>query len=111
MHDHDIGDVNVERLLGTAYNPEAVDPAFVKQIEEEMCAAALAGCQAQILPKEEPGQRIIRRRLGWAMALAASVAACFLVYYARTHRVGPVLPPNMLTQDVPRVRPAALGDN
>ena len=37
----DIGDRNVERLLGTAYKPEAPDVEFVKRVQSLMCSAAV----------------------------------------------------------------------
>ena len=30
MHDHQIGDANIERLLEAAYQPEPMDAAFAK---------------------------------------------------------------------------------
>ncbi|HEV3025509.1 MAG TPA: VIT domain-containing protein, partial [Pirellulales bacterium] len=170
MHDHNIGDANVERLLETAYKPEAVDAAFAMQVEDEMCVAARAvasgvtcapeawpglryseapadpevttlaskapvsattasgaseylspghpnavGVHATTLTDNDPKLQIIRRRLGWAMGLAASLAACFLIYYARTHRFEPSGPmsvqPNEVINAIDNLRTAVLGDS
>ena len=147
MHDHNIADTNVERLLEAAYIPEPIDAAFAKQLEAELCdtAAKQAGARpgwpglryseapegdvaatgASEYP-QGPGHTLqdaghtsgnpppplhhIRRRLGWAMGLAASVAACFLVYYGLTHRVEPFQPGNSLTQETfDNARPAFMG--
>ena len=72
MHDHDIGDANVERLLEAAYKPEPITVVFAKQVQDAMCAAARARSEE---PDEDRKERKVRRRLGWAMGLAASVAS------------------------------------
>src|SRR4029079_15656096 len=56
MQHQDIGDANVERLL-QAYKPEPVDTAFARQVEDEMCAAALAASKAEPTCTTWPGLR------------------------------------------------------
>ena len=72
--DPDVGDRNVERLLGAAYKPEDVDPEFARTLTGKLCAAART-LAATRTPTDDERRRILRRRLGWAMGLAASVAA------------------------------------
>ena len=81
----DVGEHNVERLLGAAYRPEGPDPQFARQLTGRLCAAARAGKPAEPRPDDERW-RPVRRRLGWAMALAASVAVVALVLYAAQRR-------------------------
>src|SRR5712692_9928695 len=75
----DVGDRNVERLLGAAYKPEDVDADFARSLTGKLCAAARA------LAADDP-RRVLRRRLGWTMGLAASVAVVALVFYAAERR-------------------------
>ena len=42
MTSPNIGDSNVERLIGAAYKPELPDPAFVQTVSARMQAAAQA---------------------------------------------------------------------
>src|SRR5262245_44386535 len=94
MHNSNIGDANVERLLERAYRPESVDTVFAREIEERMCAEAAqisraAGASEYLSPGQpyaSARERVIRRRLGWAMGLAASLAAGFLIYYAHSRQ-------------------------
>lgn len=100
-----IADHNVERLLREAYEPEPIDPAFVAELEARLCAAASSQAAALTTPPpraaEDQRLRRVRRRLGWAMGLAASLAACFLVYYAQTRPGLPLdLPRTIHTKDI-----------
>src|SRR5437899_1760459 len=83
MQPHDIGDSNVERLVGASYKPEPPDPAFVNSLHAQMQAAAkaLAAPRAPARPDADYLQRL-RRRLGWTMAAAAAVAGVALVLHA-----------------------------
>jgi ferric-dicitrate binding protein FerR (iron transport regulator)/predicted Zn-dependent protease len=80
MQPHDIGDLNVERLVGASYKPEQPDPQFVAQLHARLQAAARSRAPAQQPDQEH--LRKIRRRLGWAMALAACVAGVALLLRA-----------------------------
>jgi ferric-dicitrate binding protein FerR (iron transport regulator) len=85
MQPHDIGDQNVERLVGAAYKPEQPDPAFVNQLHARLQAAARAMVPARVAPRPAPeAERLdrLRRRLGWAMAAAAAVVGVGLLVYA-----------------------------
>src|SRR5262245_46557793 len=82
----DVGEHNVERLLGAAYRPEDPDPQFARQLTARLCAAARAGRPAEAPRPDDERWRPVRRRLGWAMALAASVAVVALVLYAAQRR-------------------------
>lgn len=112
MRDQDIGDLNVERLLGSAYKPEPVDAAFAAEVTGAMCAAARASASST---DEDAKLLVLRKRLGWAMGLAASVAACFLAYYAHTQRTESVRPQSVHTREIiesiDKIRPATLGDD
>ncbi len=64
-----IAEANIQRLLGRAYDPEAVDPAFAERVHKRMLAAAWQ--------RSHPGQpaRLVvlpRRRL---LAISAAAAA------------------------------------
>ncbi len=88
---HDVAEHNIERLLSAAYQPEAVDPAFMQSVEEAMCRKArhLAeqrGNHPASAPDEQLNYGSMRRRLGWAMAIAACLAFLALVLYARRDR-------------------------
>ena len=87
MSSHDIADRNVERLLGTAYKPEPIDPAFVLETEEKLLAAARDERRTlQTSPADAAKLLRLRRRLSWAMSAAAMVAVCLLGYYAGLHQ-------------------------
>ncbi len=80
----DIGERNVERLLGAAYRPEDPDPQFARELTARLCATARAG-STRPGPQPRPDDerwRPVRWRLGWAMTLAACLAAVALVFYA-----------------------------
>jgi len=81
MELHDIGNSNVERLVGTSYKPELPDPEFVKGVTARMQAAALAMAAQAPGPQEEHLYKV-RRRLGWAMAVAACAASVALILHA-----------------------------
>jgi ferric-dicitrate binding protein FerR (iron transport regulator)/tetratricopeptide (TPR) repeat protein len=81
MQPHDIGDQNVERLVGASYKPELPDPAFVERLRDRLQAAAQSMAPA---PSAAEAQRLLklRRRLGWSMAAAAAVAGVALALHA-----------------------------
>src|SRR5262245_14220991 len=94
----DIAERNLERLLGTAYQPESADPVFVQAVEEYLCDVArdLATKREQspaadILPigdastpaKTPDHVRRLRRRFGWVMAIAASLFLAVLFIQGR----------------------------
>src|SRR5437867_4585248 len=82
MTHHDIADRNVERLLGVAYKPEPIDPAFLLETEEKLLAAARDERRSQQTSPADTAKLLrIRRRMGWAMAAAAAVAAYLLGCY------------------------------
>src|SRR5438045_1697823 len=85
-----VGEQNVERLLGAAYRPEDPDPEFARRLTARLCAAAAAPANGRAAPAAGPDEdrrlRAARRRLGWAMGLAASVAAVALLWYAFQRR-------------------------
>ncbi len=85
----DIGARNIERLLESAYKPEPIDPGFAAQLEEEMAdlAQQLAAARTAASPAR---LRLIRRRLGWGMALAGAAAVAFLIGYAIALRPSPL---------------------
>ncbi len=74
----DIGDQNVERLLGEAYQPESPDAAFARRVEELMCStarervAARAGASARVAA-------VRRRAMPWRRLTWSAVAATILV--------------------------------
>jgi ferric-dicitrate binding protein FerR (iron transport regulator)/tetratricopeptide (TPR) repeat protein len=83
MTSHDIGDSNVERLIGAAYKPELPDPKFVQTVSARMQAAAQAMTARAPAPTPREEQlRTTRRRLGWAMATAAAAAGIVLALHA-----------------------------
>src|SRR5262249_48340367 len=92
MQPHDVGDMNVERLVGASYKPEVPDRDFVQGLHARMQAEAktLAAARAPARPDPDQLQRL-RRRLGWAMAAAAVVAGVTLVLHAanRPERAAP----------------------
>ncbi len=79
-HDPDIADRNVERLLHTAYHPEAPAPDLLPRVQQQMCDAAREHAVLP-LPGDERLQRV-RRRLGAVMAAAAVLAAVALTWHA-----------------------------
>ena len=85
MQPHDIGDQNVERLVGASYKPESPDLAFVQRLQTRLQAAARS-----MAPLTSEAQRLLklRRRLGWSMAAAAAVAGVALLLHA-LDRPGP----------------------
>src|SRR5437870_1115682 len=92
MQPENVGDMNVERLVGASYKPEVPDPDFVQSLHAKMQAAAqtLAASRAPARPDPDQLQRL-RRRLGWAMAAAAAVAVVALALHAanRPERAAP----------------------
>jgi ferric-dicitrate binding protein FerR (iron transport regulator)/tetratricopeptide (TPR) repeat protein len=89
-HEPDTGDRNVERLLATAYQPEAPDADFVKSLEAQLCVTArdlaARAAHAGPAPAEDVRLRAVRRRLGWAMGLAAAMAVVALGLHAANRR-------------------------
>ncbi len=84
MTPQDIADRNVERLLEVAYKPEPVDPAFVRETEEKLLAAArLQAERLQPVPADTAKLARVRRRLSWAMAAAAAVIVVLLIGYSQ----------------------------
>jgi len=83
MSHHDIADRNVERLLGAAYRPEPIDPAFVLETEEKLlCGARAEAAIHQVSSAEVARLMRIRGRMSLAMAAAAAVAAFLVGWYA-----------------------------
>jgi ferric-dicitrate binding protein FerR (iron transport regulator)/tetratricopeptide (TPR) repeat protein len=90
----DIGDRNVERLLGHVYKPEMPDPGYVQRVEEQLCAAARELAQSRVLATDPlrpgPGSRSGKRhRLAWALpAVAAAAILSLSVQFLprKTHR-------------------------
>ena len=66
-----IGDQNVERLLANAYQPESLDPAFVRRVHARANAAAKAGRREVIASPD-------RSSAGWTMGLSLAVAGSAL---------------------------------
>src|SRR5262245_27246848 len=82
MTQHDIADQNVERLLGVAYKPEPIDPAFLVETEEKLLAAGQHAAATEAPTQADSAKLLrIRRRLSWAMAAAAAVAVCAIGWY------------------------------
>jgi ferric-dicitrate binding protein FerR (iron transport regulator) len=81
----DVADHNVERLIEASYKPEVPDPAFVRQLEDLLCATAQANTPskvpAKVLPIRPSAPGTSRRRLGWSLALAASIAVAVAGWY------------------------------
>jgi hypothetical protein len=63
------GERNVERLLGQAYQPEVPDPAFVRRVEERLCAEA-----HDLAHLRPPVARPTFGRLALVMQTAAALA-------------------------------------
>jgi len=93
---HDVADLNIERLLSRAYNPESADPAFVRRLEERLLATASTAAQARTpladscvnsgrsrsrLAGEPQQLRRVRFRLGLVMGVAAAAAVVALVLH------------------------------
>ncbi len=73
-----VGDQNVERLLGKAYQPETPDSEFVKRVEALMVSAAREGAEARA--HESPRVTIARRpAYQWRKLAWSAVAATILV--------------------------------
>src|SRR5262245_65686365 len=97
----DIAERNLERLLNSAYRPEAADPHFVQSVTEYLCDMAKehaakrapAAPATQMSPAEDARLRRLRRRFGWGMAIAASVFLCALFLYGRNRPDAPQGPP------------------
>jgi tetratricopeptide (TPR) repeat protein len=81
-HENDIGNGNVERLLGSAYKPEGPDLEFVRNVTARVHATAQELSARASGPPEEEHLRKVRRRLGWAMVAAATAAGVLLVLHA-----------------------------
>src|SRR5262245_619363 len=77
----DIGEQNVERLLGRAYRPEEADAGFVQRLESQLCEVAREAAQARALAEASPGGRSFRFpwRLAWVAGIAAALVGPMLV--------------------------------
>ncbi len=85
----DVGAENVGRLLEASYRPEDPDPEFARALTARLCAAARGATAPSSAPAPSSERwHGVRRRLGWAMALAASVAVAALIVYASHRRAG-----------------------
>ncbi len=71
----DVGDRNVERLLGQAYRPELPDPDFVRRLTGRLCAAAREQARGSAAGAEPVP--FLRRRFR-ALAAVAALAALVL---------------------------------
>jgi ferric-dicitrate binding protein FerR (iron transport regulator) len=73
-----IADRNVERLLGGAYRPEALDPDFVESVQQCLLTTArkLARDRAAVPPPAGPSPT--RRRGSWVWARAYGIAAALV---------------------------------
>src|SRR5262245_48847480 len=97
----DIAERNLERLLNSAYRPEAADPHFVQSVTEYLCDVAKeeaakrtpAAPATQQSPAEDPRLRRLRRRFGWGMAIAASIFLSVLFLYGTNRTDPPQDPP------------------
>jgi thioredoxin-like negative regulator of GroEL len=90
---HDVADLNIERLLSSAYNPESADPAFARRVEERLLAVASTAAHARtpnsgdstrsrsglLGDRQQLGR--VRFRLGLAMGLAAAAAVVAIVLH------------------------------
>jgi ferric-dicitrate binding protein FerR (iron transport regulator) len=106
----DIGEQNVGRLLACSYHPEDPDPQFARDLTARLrAAAARAGStRPSNSPPDEERWRPVRRRLGWAMGLAACLTVVALALYAAQRRAE--VPHNAFAQDddLPQVQQATL---
>jgi ferric-dicitrate binding protein FerR (iron transport regulator)/tetratricopeptide (TPR) repeat protein len=76
MRPHDIGDENVERLLGSAYRPENPDPAFLTQLNDRLQQVATELAARRNGTWQHHACRDwawLRRRVGWALVAAAAI--------------------------------------
>src|SRR5262245_60686845 len=97
----DIAERNLERLLNSAYRPEAADPHFAQSVTEYLCDVAKeeaakrapAAPAPQTSPAEDARLRRLRRRFGWGMAIAASIFLGVLFLYGRNRTDAPQDPP------------------
>src|SRR5262245_36199592 len=101
----DIGDQNVERLIGQSYRPEPVDPEFVRRLELAMCLVArdvaerraTSGSQVPITRR----WAIEWTRLAW-WAIAASLLVAVGITVGRhlgRHADGLVIGPAIIQPD------------
>src|SRR5262245_1251694 len=74
----DIGDQNVERLIGQSYRPEPVDPEFVRRLELAMCSVARDVAERRAI---SGSQVPITRRwaMGWTRVAWWAIAASLFV--------------------------------
>jgi hypothetical protein len=117
-NDTPYGDQNIERLIGAAYHPPSPDPAFVRRVTERLCSTARELAQSRV--PEAAQLRRFRQRMGWGLAVAASVALAALYWHAEHHAVlrrAASIPPTVtvppsfvlagMDRLTPRPRPAA----
>jgi tetratricopeptide (TPR) repeat protein len=75
--DNAIGDQNVERLLTSAYQPEALDPAFVERVHARACTAARV--DRDVAPASAANSSDARRRTSLWLAAGCTALALVLV--------------------------------
>src|SRR5882762_10365024 len=80
----EVGDQNVERLLGEVYRPEVPDAEFARRLTANLCATAqeLAQSRTRVAAPAEVRLRRTRRSLACLMGAAATLAACALLTHA-----------------------------
>jgi ferric-dicitrate binding protein FerR (iron transport regulator) len=76
----DVVEQNLERLLEKAYKPEVPDAEFVQRVRDRLAAAARDRAPAT-LPRRWPN---LRRRGGWILAAAASLAGLAILFHFLT---------------------------
>jgi ferric-dicitrate binding protein FerR (iron transport regulator) len=80
--DPDVGDLNVERLVSRAYQPETPAPDLLPRVERHMIEAAHEhGAAAHVAPNDDR-LSLIRRRLSIVMGVAAALAGIAIISHA-----------------------------
>jgi ferric-dicitrate binding protein FerR (iron transport regulator)/tetratricopeptide (TPR) repeat protein len=83
-----VGDSNIERLVSQAYRPEEPDAEFVRRVQAELGAAARQMAQerapavAFCAEPVDPRIRVLRRRMAWALGVAAALSGVALLLHA-----------------------------
>lgn len=75
-----IGDHNVERLLTTAYQPETLDPEFVRRVRARACSAAKE-CRSQSASTPASSDDVWREPRVWLAAGCLSLAVVLAMGY------------------------------
>src|SRR5262245_2896869 len=108
----DVAEQNIARLLSRAYQPEPLDPAFVRRVHDKLQVAA-----RQIAADKK--KHVLRSpRLRWPLAAAAALLVLILALHAILRQFsGPGTSPSQpeapsfaketRTPMTPRIRPAA----